>query len=388
MAALRRGADWRRLIKPNAAFAAMLLVAAYVSLSTVWAADPEAAIVKGILLFAVVFVTFAAIGALTEGDAEQLRRATLAYAAGAFLGGLFMLFELVTDGALTRAYATFVWVQPGDMKHMQFVDGRATGLRLSQLNQNVAIIMFNLWSGLLALQILEEPRRRGVASLLFALAIAIPVVFSYHQASQLALILSVPAFFAARLWPKITFRTLAVVWCLGFALVLPLNFLAYHTNLHFAEWMPASFRARIIIWEYTSERVLERPLLGIGARSTRAVRELKEQSEKPEGFIYPRNTGLHAHNLFLQTWYELGLLGVILIGAAGAIIALGISLLPSGAGPYAAATFATFLGVASSAWGMWQTWLICGVALMAVCLRLAVEGYRGTLDTPRSNETG
>jgi O-antigen ligase len=32
--------------------------------------------------------------------------------------------------------------------------------------------------------------------------------------------------------------------------------------------LPSSFRARVIIWEYTTERVLEHPWLGIGAASS------------------------------------------------------------------------------------------------------------------------
>jgi O-antigen ligase len=140
--------------------------------------------------------------------------------------------------------------------------------------------------------------------------------------------------------------------------------------------MPSSFKARIIIWEYTAERALERPWIGIGARSTRDLRQAEDLAEKPEGFVLSRNTGIHAHNIFLQSWYELGLVGVILIAFASAMIALRISLLPLEVVPFAGATFTIFLATASVAWGMWQTWLICAVGLMAVYLRLAVAARR------------
>lgn len=380
IAAVRQGSDWRRLIRLDTALVAMLLVAAYVVLSVIWAADPEAAIGKGALLLAATLVTFAAIAALAEGNAEQLRGAAFAFAAGAFLGGLFVLFELLTDAVSARAFAGLIaWLQPTETQRMSI-----EAVDASHLNQNVAIVMFSLWSGLLALQMVEERKRRVAASLLFALAIAVPVLFSHHQSSQFALLLSIPAFFLARLWPKAVFRALAIVWCLGFALVLPLTFLAYDADLHRADQLPNSFRARIIIWEYTAERALEHPWLGIGARSTRALRQPEELAEKPEGFVYSRNTGRHAHNIFLQTWYELGLVGAILIAIAGATIALRMSLLPLGAQPFAGATFTTFLAIAAVAWGMWQTWLICAVGLMVVYLRLAAEARRGSQCAPRS----
>jgi len=113
-------------------------------------------------------------------------------------------------------------------------------------------------------------------------------------------------------------------------------------NLQTAEWLRGSFRARIIIWEYTAERVLDHPWLGIGAASTPALREPRDQSEKPSGYVYPRNTGQHAHNMFLQTWYELGAAGVLLIAIAGAIVAFRIALLPIETQPFAAASFAVF----------------------------------------------
>ena len=349
----------------------MLLVTAYTVFSALWAANAGAAIGKGALLFFATLVSFAAIAALAEVDVARLHRPTLAFAVGAFLGGLVILFELLTDAALARAFGNLIaWFKAGDAQQA------LVGARASKLNQNVAIVMFNLWAGLLALQMLKERRRRAVASFLFALAIAVPVLLSYHQASQLALLLSVLVFLLARLWPKAVVRTLAAVWCLGFALVLPLSFAAYQSDLHLASWMPNSFKARVIIWEYTAERTLERPWVGIGARSTRAIRQAEDLAEKPDGFVLSRNTGIHAHNLFLQSWYELGLVGVILIAFAGAMIALRISLLPLEAVPFAAGTFTTFLAIASVAWGMWQTWLICAVGLMAVYLRLSVEARR------------
>ncbi|MGB6346321.1 MAG: O-antigen ligase family protein, partial [Methyloceanibacter sp.] len=143
-------------------------------------------------------------------------------------------------------------------------------------------------------------------------------------------------------------------------------------------------RARIIIWEFTAERVLERPWLGIGADSTPAVKAQSEaRPDWPKGFVYKRTTGQHAHNLFLQVWYELGFLGVILAAIAGAAVLLRIPLLAWEAQPYAAASFVMFAVMATFAWGIWQIWLMCAFALLPLYLCLAA----GALGDRREERT-
>jgi O-antigen ligase len=207
-------------------------------------------------------------------------------------------------------------------------------------------------------------------------AIAAPIFLSDRMSSQLALVSSLVVFPLAYIWRRAVVRVLAALWCLGFVLILPAAFLAYKADLHLATWVPESARARMIIWEFTAERVLERPWLGIGAGSTPALRVPRGEAEQPEGFVFPRTTGAHAHNLFLQTWYELGLVGAILVAIAGALLVLRISLLPVEAQPFAAATFTVFLTTVSTSWGMWQVWLVCGIGLMLLYLLIAARAAR------------
>ncbi len=71
-----------------------------------------------------------------------------------------------------------------------------------------------------------------------------------------------------------------------------------------------SFYHRTIIWEFTFSRWLEKPLLGWGAASSRAIPGADHQ-------IAPRAEvlSLHPHNHFLQTILELGLVGATLYTA-------------------------------------------------------------------------
>lgn len=377
VAGLRRGVPWRALVQPNAAMIAFAAVAAYAAVSTIWAVEPGEALSKGALLLAVTFVVFAAATAIASLDAEQVRRAALAFVAGALSAALFVTIELLTDGALTRGVMNAIpALQPHDMKRVQIVGGRVTRMNLAELNQNVAIVAFQLWPGLLALSTLQSSKRM-ILSGLFFLALAVPILLSKHDSSQIGLIVSALILPLARANARAVIRGLALAWCLGFALVLPLDFLAYKAGLHLADWLPNSARARVIIWEYTAERVLERPWLGIGADSTPGAKaQAVTPAERPEGFVQARTTGHHAHNLFLQSWYELGFIGVLLAALAGAAVVLRLLLLPGAAQPYGAASFTMFAVIAAFAWGMWQVWLISAVGLLALYLLMAAALYR------------
>jgi O-antigen ligase len=381
IAALRRGLPWRDLLKPNAALFALLAVSGYAGLTAIWAADPEAALSKCVLLLATTLVVFAASAAIPTLDAGQVRRASQAFVAGAFCAAGFVAIELLSDGAITRAAMnTFPAFRPERAKHVTIHHDRVTKINLSEFNQDIAILALLLWPGLLALRALDGPRRK-LLTVLFFLALAVPIAISEHDSSQVGLIASLLILPLAWVNPRAVVRGLAIAWCLGFVLVIPLDFLAFKAELHQAKWLPMSARARIIIWEYTAERVLEKPFLGIGADSTPAMMvKPKNPSERPKGFVIRRTTGQHAHNLFLQSWYELGVFGVILAAIAGAAVALRILLLPAAAQAYGAACFTMVAVIAAFAWGMWQIWLICAVGLLPLYLLMPAALLRPPAD--------
>jgi ABC-type multidrug transport system fused ATPase/permease subunit len=382
IAALRRGLPWRGLLKPNAALFALLAVSGYAGLTAIWAADPEAALSKCVLLLATTLVVFAASAAIPTLDAGQVRRASQAFVAGAFCAAGFVAIELLSDGAITRAAMnTFPAFRPERAKHVTIHHDRVTKINLSEFNQDIAILALLLWPGLLALRALDGPRRK-LLTVLFFLALAVPIAISEHDSSQVGLIASLLILPLAWVNPRAVVRGLAIAWCLGFVLVIPLDFLAFKAELHQAKWLPMSARARIIIWEYTAERVLEKPFLGIGADSTPAMMvKPKNPSERPKGFVIRRTTGQHAHNLFLQSWYELGVFGVILAAIAGAAVALRILLLPAAAQAYGAACFTMVAVIAAFAWGMWQIWLICAVGLLPLYLLMPAALLRPPADS-------
>jgi O-antigen ligase len=384
VAALRRGVGWRQLLPRGRALQALavwLLLAAYVCLNATWSVERLDGFDKAALLAGLVIMSFAAVAAALVLDERILVRAGLFFAAGAFLGGLFILIELLTDGAVTRTAMTWVpLLQPSAAKHLKVTDGQVTRMNLSELNPNVGLALFHLWPGLLALLALEGARRT-VATTVFFATLAAVIALSEHGSSQMALIGSGLVVLAARRWrPRAVIRALAAVWCAAFVLVIPASFIAYQSGLHLATWLPISARHRVIMWESTAEQTLAHPLLGVGVKSSEALRARQKAAappDQPEGFVAPRGTGHHAHSIFLHAIYELGVLGAVLFAIAGVAVVMLILYLPAASQPFAAGTFAAFGLVGAFAWGMWQTWFMCAAALLPLYLRVAAAAGEG-----------
>jgi hypothetical protein len=384
--AIRRGVTLRALLQLDAALSACLVLSAYLFVNAILAVDQDEALGKTGVFLGVIVVAFASTRAIPALSASELRRCALGFVVGTLCAALYLLVELLSDGIVTRAAINFIAVlKPTTAKHMEVVDGKIVRLNLSEFNQNTAIVMLSFWPGVLILSALDAIPRRIALTALFAAALAVPIALSEHDSSQVALVLSAIVFALASVWRLGIIRTLAVIWCLCFALVIPLDRLAYQQGLHLVSWLPSSARARVIIWQYTAERALEHPWIGIGVNSTPAVKAMmKGPEDRPEGFVFKRTTGQHAHDIFLQSWYEIGAIGVLLAAIAGALVALRIGLLPWFAQPYGAACFAVVLAIGAFAWSMWQTWFMCAIGLVPILLRMASEAVakgRAALET-------
>jgi O-antigen ligase len=377
-AALRRGIGWRQLLPRGQALQALavwLLLAAYVGLNATWSVERIDGFGKAAMLAGLAILSFAAVAAALVLDKPILVRAGLFFAAGAFLGGLFILIELLTDGAMTRTAMTWVpLLQPSAAKHLTVTHGDVTRMKLAELNSNVSMAMFHLWPGLLALLALKGARRI-VATTVFFATLAAAIALSEHASSQMALIGSgLVVLVARRRRPEPVIRALAAVWCAAFVLVIPASFIAYQSGLHLATWLPMSARHRVILWEATAKQTLAHPLLGVGVKSTAALtarEKAAHPADQPEGFVAPLRTAHHAHNIFLHAIYELGVLGAVLFAIAGAAVVMLIFYLPAASQPFAAGTFAAFALVGAFAWGMWQTWFMCVAGLLPLYLRVA-----------------
>jgi len=150
-----------------------------------------------------------------------------------------------------------------------------------------------------------------------------------------------------------------------------------------AEQVKFSLWHRFQIWAFVGDRIAERPLLGWGLDSSRAI---------PGGRVEIRpgaqHLPLHPHDAALQIWLELGLPGALIL--AGVVAWLWLALARVAWPPLytaaAAAALATALFAALGTYGIWQEWWIATLSLalflVLVMARLGAAGAETTAVTP------
>ena len=140
-----------------------------------------------------------------------------------------------------------------------------------------------------------------------------------------------------------------------------------------------SARARIIIWSFTAHEYIKNPIFGVGALSTQIASDADAETagEKPADHVLPPQTARHGHNIFLQSWYELGAIGALLLMATGLAFLSRINALAIQARPYAVASFGVATILAGFTWGMWQVWYIAMFAFGLALVQIASHQSSG-----------
>jgi O-antigen ligase len=260
-------------------------------------------------------------------------------------------------------------------RHMIMTDDTIDAVRAYTTNRNMAAVALALWPLLLAAQTLLARTKGRIAAVSMLAIAALTISLSQHDTSVVALIGSIAVFGLARHWPRLALGLIAAGWITATLMVVPITTAAYRdVSLHFATWLPHTARQRVILWGYTAEQVGKSPWLGVGVGSTKALDARRTDVEQtPPGFVYPLRTGPHAHNIYLQTWYELGAIGVLLLTALGLGVLRSIAQVATPRLPYALASFTAASIVGAFSWGMWQAWFMAAFGIACVLTVTSLE---------------
>lgn len=138
-----------------------------------------------------------------------------------------------------------------------------------------------------------------------------------------------------------------------------------------ASGLPNSAAHRLLIWDFAAGRIAEKPLLGWGMESSRAIPGGAERADAATRaafnltapfFAHAQLLPLHPHNLALQIWLELGAMGAAITALFLAMLGLACRT------PASCGAFAAGLVIAMLSYGAWQYWWVCGLLLTAVAL--------------------
>lgn len=367
---LRREMEvWPAVIGPCAAFGSYLL------LNALWSFDVLQGLGKAALFLALAAGVWLAAASLGRVPAGVLSRLASAILIAFGVGVAYLLFEELSNHLVKRTLFNLLPALRPDRKHI-FLDGEmVSNIALYVSNRNMAVANIVLWPLLLACVSLIKGARGTLMAAGLWLVVLIATAHSQHDSSMIAALVSPLVFLLARARPRAAFGLLAIGWTLATLLVVPIVSQAYQAKLYTDKRLPMSAQHRVILWGYTAEQVPKAFMLGVGIDSTKPIDAAKTH-EQPADHNYPRRTGTHAHNNFLQAWYELGAIGAGLFLAFGLGLLAGIWRLESAVRPYAAAAFSTGAVLAAFAWGMWQPWYMAMLATAALLMLITAELWR------------
>jgi hypothetical protein len=357
----------------------LLAFLALTAASALWSEQPSAA-VKPLITSAFVFCGcwIIVLAVLNESRPNILHMAEGLWI-GFLFGVTYLLVEILTGQAVKiyiynaldvpqhqlRPPRNFVW--RGEHLH---------SIAPVDLTRNIAPVTPLLWPALLTIRATLASRLSHLlVGMAFVLA-AVLVFLGEHETSKLALVGGTAAFLVSRASQLSCERMLKVGWIVACLAAVPISMSLYRLDLHNATWLQSSAKHRIVIWNHTAEQAIKSPIIGRGAGIMYQM--LEPPAAQVEGESFARRAP-HAHNVYLQTWYELGALGAAVLTLIGLALLDRIRSFPQEVAPYAHATFASAAMVAASSYGMWQPWFLTMFALamvaFAVALRTVVSSH-------------
>lgn len=355
---------------PHGALAAVALALfGWAAISALWAVQPWRALGTGVQLGLFVALGAAAARAVAADTARHgvlLRAACLGLLAGIVVAGL----DFATGHAI-RAAVRGLAEAPARL---------AFGLKPAASAMALLLPLLAVLPGTTA----------WVRGMLLACAAAVLAALP-GESAKLAVLAGAlaggAAWWAPRLAPRLLGAGLAVL-----ILATPLLLGPVLTRGVPAGGLPPSAAHRLLIWDFSVERIAERPLLGWGMEASRAIPG-NTGSPSPDalrrfGLDGPAAAAwlpsaqllpLHPHNGALQLWLELGLPGALL-GAALALL-LGRAVGRSARPAVAAAMLAAGAVTAMLSFGAWQEWWV-GAELLALTVAAALGRSAETTRRP------
>lgn len=367
---------WPSLRDVPVALGLVLALGVWAAASTSWAADRGEAISKALMLLMFALAVWWTLLGLPRARPELLRQAGWAALATFAACLVYLCFEELSNHLLKRLlFMLLPFTRPAG-KHL---GGDDTDLAVSGYitNRNMAAAMLALWPMLLMVQgLVERSRRLPAMAALLALALA-TFALSMHETSVIALALSALVLLVGLRWPRVALVLVAGGWLVATLLVVPIaSWASASAKLYEATWLPNSARHRIVLWAYTAEQVRERPLIGVGAASTKLIDARRGPAVATlPGTKYQWRSGPHAHNVYLQVWYELGAVGAMLLCAAGLALIRSMAALPRAVVPYVAAAMTSAAVMGAFTWSLWQAWFLGAFAVSAALSAIAVQIY-------------
>ena len=323
--------------------------------SALWSFAPDLAVDKITRTAAAVIAGLVFITAIKGLDAGEAKRVSSCFLAGMCLALVLIMIERISGGVLLRFNAT------DDLQNMF----------LNQFNRPLSVLSVLIWPAVVIL----ARRHWGLAIAAIVIYLAC-LPFFINIAAFAAIAIGAVVFAVVYMLPK-TGSLIVGVTLASMIVAAPTidHILPTPKTLFETLKLPRSTYHRLLIWDFTSQRIAERPVLGWGFNTSRQMPGGGKRLDVSEKAL-----PLHPHNAALQWRLELGILGA-LFGAAIVLVSTDMArryaadrVARAGAVASIGATYV----IAMISFGAWQTWWVSGMFLIAgitvlVCRRRSPE---------------
>lgn len=369
---------------PSACFLGLLLAGFYLLFNAAWSIDTLAAYGAAGICFLFIGSVHVTLQSLDRTETAALQAMANGLVLGMIIGGALIFFEVVSHQWLHRTLMNQVgWFRPHP-RHMATQDDLVVYLQPYLLNRSIAVLTLLFWPCVFCIALLvQKPAARAwwLAALLPMVA---AIFLSKHATSKISFVGAAVAFAAVGWSPRMAKRVIVWSWVATILLVVPLAALAYRGGLYLSGWLPHSAQHRIVIWGTTTQQIVKTPLRGAGIYAARAQNELASFDVRyAPGSDILMSTGWHSHNVYLQTWYEGGAIGALVLLGVGLMILRSLSVAAANAQRFYYASFVACALMGGSSFSLWQPWFLASFGFLAIFASvagiLANRGYRPRL---------
>ncbi len=240
-----------------------------------------------------------------------------------------------------------------------------------RLNRGVSALAILIWP----IAVFAWQQGWKAAALVLPPALLALTLLSLSSASMLAL---GAAFLAAAMASlgRASTRLVLVAAIAGTLLAAPLAVeTMQRTGIDQSDQIHDNTRHRLHIWGVVSERIAERPVFGWGFDASPDLPTAGVEPFKPGKKVIPS----HPHNASLQIMVETGIVGSLHVLTLLIMIAYRIDSLSPAARVGAAAMLVAVFGIASTAYGIWQShWLAVIGSAVAIFVAVLPASSAGT----------
>ncbi len=292
---------------------------------------------------------------------------------GLLVGALYMTAEAASGQAIKIWAFNTVGLGPQDLapaRYYTWANGVLVDVHSDDLTRNIVPEPLLLWPALMAASVIADRAWRvAVIAMLVVLSI-LAVFLATSETTKLALLAGLLAFAVARYAEPLARYALATAWAVACLGVVPAAYLARHFELQNAPWLQLTAQLRITIWNELAQKVPDAPWFGVGANMTYESTPVMHEAPAAVASWAGHSTIPHPHNAFLQTWYELGLVGAVLLMLVGFFMLRDVGRLDPRARPFALAIFATTAVQIAFSYSIWQIWYLCLFGFLMAMLAL------------------